>query len=787
MNRSSVFTLRLACGISALAIAQLWVGSANAQNAAHATPATTVPPVAEDDGSLSEVVVTARQSKENLIQTPVAVVALTSAQLDLRGVTSIQNLQDFTPGFRHVNQTFGRNDRGYQTYVMRGIYGGDGAPRQPVRIFVDGTPLISGDIAGLDAVERVEVVEGPQAAYFGRSTFAGAVNFIMKTPSDTPKVTGSAQISSFDSKEFRASIEGPLLGDRLTARLSGLYDDEGGQYQNAGLNSRLGAQKTKSVSLSVHAEPFNGVRIKAFEQYWTNDDGLPAQGLLGKSQYNCNAGSAPAGTLNYTCGAVGSVPASTLYYNVGQFSPQTVAGVTSGDVVYFLPNNFITSGGLKRKASQGFLAAEVDLPGSFLLNANVSYLDDKWSNLIDGYQQPTSLTRLISTPQHLQGKSTEVRISSPTLFDHLKFVVGGNYLYQNILAAAPGTLGQSVVFYSNPALYVGKTTGLFASAHYGFNDKLSLDLEGRYQWDNVRQAIIARPQSLPGTVPVDVSAVFKSFTPKAVLSYKFTPAAMLYASYSKGTRPGEFNVSTFALPAATRDALVAQSNLQLKLGPEKLDMYEVGFKGEFFNHRVRLLTSAYYGDWQKRHVTGQISIPGTTTFVTPITDQGSVELYGVEATLNARATNELSFEGTFAYNESRIKSTFCTACLQLTGNGTPTGTRLPAYPALTGSFGATYSRQITDDVDGFIRGDFIYTGRQYDSESNLAWTPSSNRVNVRVGIQRGNYAIELFGRNIFDSKVPSSIFRSVNVLDGGSALAVSPPERATVGIKFSVK
>lgn len=795
MTRSSVTSLRMACGIGALAIAQL-ATSAFAQTApgsavpaADPAPASTTPdPVAQDGGvGLDEIVVTARQAKENLVQTPVAVTALTSDQLDARGVTTINNLQDFTPGFRHVNQTFGRNDRGYQTFVMRGIYGGDGAPRQPVRIFVDGTPLISGDIAGLDAIERVEVVEGPQSAYFGRSTFAGAVNFITKTPSKTAKASGSVEVSSFDSQEYRAAIEGPLLGDKLTARLSGLYDKDGGQYQNFGLNGRLGKQVTKSVSLSVFAEPVEGLRIKAFEQYWENDDGLPAQGLLGKSAYNCNAGAAPTSVLNYTCGKISSVPASSLFYNVGQFTPQQVAGVTSGDVVYFLPGGFINSGGLKRKASQGFIAAEVDLPHDWLLNANVSYLDDKWSNLIDGYQQPTSLSRLLSTPQHLQGQSTELRVSSPLLFDHLKLVAGGNYLHQNILAAAPGTLGSSIVFFSNPALYVGKTTGLFGSARYEFNEKLSFDVEGRYQWDNVRQAIIVRPQSLPGAVPVDVSATFKSFTPKAVLSYKFEPNKMLYASYSKGTRPGEFNVSTFALPAATRDALIAQSNLQLKLGPEKLDMYEVGFKGEFFDKRVRILSSVYYGDWKKRHVTAQILVPGTTAFVTPITDQGAIELYGVEATITARATPALTLDGTFAYNESRIKSTFCTACLALTGNGTPTGTRLPAYPAYTGSFGATYTHELTDDTDGFIRADYIYTGKQYDSEANVAWTAAANRFNLRAGVQRGRYMVEIFGRNIFDNKTPSSIFRTANALQGGSALAISPPERATIGVKFSVR
>lgn len=784
MNRRDISTFRTACGVGALAAAFIFSSAAAAQDAAKA-PA---PVAAGDDGAgLQEITVTARRIKENLISVPVAVTALGSAQLEARGATTIDKLQDFTPGFRHVNMTFSRADRGYQTFVMRGIYGGDGAARQPVRVFVDGTPIISGDVAGLDAIERVEVVGGPQSAYFGRSTFGGAINFITRTPGYVPKVSGSAEFSSYNSQEYRAAVEGPLIDGKLAARVSALYDKDGGQYKNFGLGSRLGAQKTKSVSVHLLFEPVEGVRIKAFEQVWVNQDGPGAQGLLGKAYYNCNAGAAPVTTPNYVCGKISSVPEQSLYFNIQQFSPQTIAAVTSGDVVYYLPGNFITKGGLKRKANQGLVAAEIDLPADWMLAANASYLMDRWANLIDGYQQPTTLTRLLSMPQRLKGQSTEARVTSPLLFDHLKLVAGANYLYQNILASAPGTLGTSVVFFSNPALYVGKTTGLFGSAHYEFNDALTLDVEGRYQWDKVRQAIIVRPQALPGSVPVDVTATFKSFTPKAVLSYKINPSAMVYASYSKGTRPGEFNVSTFALPAATRDALIAQSNLKLQLGPEKLDMYEVGFKGELFDRRLRILTSAYYGDWKKRHVTAQILIPGSTAFVTPITDQGSVELWGLEAKIDARATDELTIEGTLGYNESKIRNTFCTACLALTGNGTPSGTRLPAYPAWTGSLAATYTREIADNTDGFVRVDYIYTGHQYDSEANLAFTAAAHRVNARVGIQRGKYSVELFGRNIFDDKTPNSIFRGANALQGGSALLLSPPERATVGIRLAVK
>lgn len=784
--------LKSTCALSGLLPALLLATAAYADD----TPASDKAPATRPATQLDDITVTARRTAENLIKTPVAVSAINAGQIAARGITNIDQLGDFTPGFRRVNQTFSRNDRGYQTFVMRGIYGGDGAPRQPVRIFVDGTPLVSGDIAGLDAVERVEVVEGPQSAYFGRSTFAGAVNFIMKQPSFTPKASGSVDVSSYSSVEYRAAVEGGLIDDKLSMRVSALFDKNGSPYENYGLNSRLGEQKTKSVSVTLFAHPIDTLTIKAFAQVWSDEDGPPAQGVLHSNHFNCNAGAAAAGTLNYTCGAIGSVPRDTLYYNT-QYSSEVIAHLTSQNVVYYLPNNFINYSGLKREANQGFVSGEYTGLGDWVVNANASWLHDEWSNVIDGYQSPNSPNRVISTPQNIRGFSSEGRITSPRILDRFRFVFGANYLFQNILASAPGYVGNpqtvtsAVVFFSNPTQYLSRTYGLFGSLHADVTDRLHVDVEGRYQYDNVMQAIIARPQSSAGSVGVSARTTFPSFTPKAVLSYDFQPSLMGYLSYARGTRPGEFNTSLYALPAANRDALIAQSNARLQLKQEQLDMYEAGLKGEFFDRRLRLVGTAYYGDWRNRHVSAQVGYyaPGSSTllFVTPITDNSTVQLYGVEGKADLRATRFLSFDGAFAYNESRIRSTYCVVCAALTGNPNPTGTRLPAYPAWTGHLGATYEHPITDRIDGFIRLDYIYTGKQYDSEANLAWTPPAHKINARIGANRGRYGVEVYGTNIFWNKVPSSIFGSYNALEGGYSIVASPPEPRTFGVKFSVK
>ena len=52
-------------------------------------------------------------------------------------------------------------------------------------IFIDGAPVTTSQIGGLDGIDRVEILKGPQSAYFGRETFAGAINVVTKDPSKT--------------------------------------------------------------------------------------------------------------------------------------------------------------------------------------------------------------------------------------------------------------------------------------------------------------------------------------------------------------------------------------------------------------------------------------------------------------------------------------------------------------------------------------------------------------------------------------------------------------------------
>ena len=140
--------------------------------------------LAQSDGAnelaLEEVVVTARKKEESLQDVPISVTAITADRIEELRILSPDDIARFTPGFSYVS-SFGRLNQERPT--VRGQTNILGAAN--ASFFVDGVyvngPSVSTETSNL---ERIEVIKGPQAALYGRATFAGAINFITKAPTN---------------------------------------------------------------------------------------------------------------------------------------------------------------------------------------------------------------------------------------------------------------------------------------------------------------------------------------------------------------------------------------------------------------------------------------------------------------------------------------------------------------------------------------------------------------------------------------------------------------------------
>ena len=136
---------------------------------------------AQQVAAVEEITVTARKREERLLDVPLAVSAVTSKDIESLGMTNLIDVTKATPGFFISTYGTQRNDRAAQVLTVRGMPPSIGSIPS-ASIFINGAPVTGGFVQGIGDLERVEVVKGPQSAYFGRSTFAGAINLVTRTP-----------------------------------------------------------------------------------------------------------------------------------------------------------------------------------------------------------------------------------------------------------------------------------------------------------------------------------------------------------------------------------------------------------------------------------------------------------------------------------------------------------------------------------------------------------------------------------------------------------------------------
>ena len=213
----------IALGIPAVATAQAGgaTGGAAADRLSASNPS-------EAAATVEQVIVTARKQQEALIDVPVTVSALSAARLDAIGVVDFKGLSNYIPNI-DINSTFSFNGRANELIIIRGMTPSIGANAS---VFLDGAPLTSGYYEGIDDVARVEVLKGPQTAYFGRSTFAGAINIITKAPSDDFRMRVDVTAGSDHLFDGRFTVEGPIVKDKLDVRVDFRDFSQNGTYKN---------------------------------------------------------------------------------------------------------------------------------------------------------------------------------------------------------------------------------------------------------------------------------------------------------------------------------------------------------------------------------------------------------------------------------------------------------------------------------------------------------------------------------------------------------------------------
>jgi iron complex outermembrane receptor protein len=461
-----------------------------------ASAQTATAPVA--DTALGEVTVTARRREETLLEVPLSISAVSAENIEARGIKDMVALSDYTPGFHFNNENLGRNDRGFTTFTFRGMDAGTFlVTRQPAQAFMDGIPIVGGSIPGLEDVERVEVIKGPQSAYFGRSTFSGAINFITKDPSYEWGARVKADLASYDTKDTSLMVEGPLVAEKAAFRLTGRYYDTGGQYANAAQpGDRLGARNTKSASVTFLIEPVERLRVKVYGGIWRDVDGPGADAITGSAERNCDP--LKVGQPTYVCG---SVPFRLTNAQIGKVAyvdelfRQTIIE-NGANLAQVFTENFIDEPGLERHAKQATLAVGYELANGIALDFSGGWNVNDFQTIpgnfvVSSARTPNSLyPRVPRVRQYAeqnmslidQGNAAfgmEARVTSRA-DQRFRWMVGASMYSQEAQGRSRGE-ANTATGYNDGALITDRdvrTTGVFTGLAYDVTERVTLNVEG---------------------------------------------------------------------------------------------------------------------------------------------------------------------------------------------------------------------------------------------------------------------------------------------------------------------
>lgn len=231
--------ISLILGTSGLAMGLL--PQAQAQTAAQ--------PVSAASGDLEEVIVTAQMRKENILDVPYNINAVSGTVIDDNHVLDVAELMRSVPGVSVVDRG-DRNSSVIDGIRIRGLnvdssalgdYAVSAVPT--VSTYVDDTPLFANFL--LTDIDRVEVLEGPQGTLYGSGALGGTVRFILNQPvlnkfEGYVSASGS-RVSTSDSDGFSGTGTFNIpLGQALALRVTGTHNNYPGDTDYTNLY-KLGA------------------------------------------------------------------------------------------------------------------------------------------------------------------------------------------------------------------------------------------------------------------------------------------------------------------------------------------------------------------------------------------------------------------------------------------------------------------------------------------------------------------------------------------------------------------
>ena len=684
---------------------------------AQSTPAESTVPQAR----LSEVVVTAERRATDIQKTPSAVTALPAVTLDKSFVTDVTGLNGRVPSLQSTKES------GFENIItIRGI--GSETPENDlttvpgVSLFEDGVYLVNTISLSqtLFDVDRVEVLRGPQGALYGQSSIGGAINIVTMQPQlNTFSSAVDVSAGTYDLVRARGWVNIPI-GDTLALRLSAQH------FQHEGFTRDLaipGYREDDADNTALKAallwKPNDRFTATLTARTYRSDEN-------GQAQKNVNDPLSDPYQIYQDFPSKSEITAQlyhlNMQYDFDAFSVRSVSGYQH----------------LNARLAEDSSRSAVSLLGSYDNVARYDTKLDNYSEEFDILSKSGGKLDWIVGGFYLNQRSQQiVHEYEPSFSNPLPYTGDPADAETN----PPGNLA-----YGNDSHVKRESESVFGQATYHFLPSLRVTVGGRYNHDKLSDNSFNFSEF--GFSTANYSKSDSVPTWRAEVDYDATSNNLLYASASRGYKPGGVN--------GKNGQVVVPDTFK----PETNTAFEVGSKNAFMDRSLRVNLAAFYYVYKDMQYIETDPIP----FDGGIANIPSVHIYGVEAEANYVGMGDhLRINGNLSLEDGKVQGDYFTidstvtnaienqpypspcayggnfynpACFAqvIAAEKNIRGKTPPAMPKVSGSINASYAFDLPFGV-ATPRVELVYRGSEYArifNEPGLDSVPAYTQVDLNL-------------------------------------------------------
>jgi len=692
---------------------------------------------AQEELTIEEVIVTAQRREQNLQEVPISISAFTADAIEKNMFQGVADYISATPNASFISN----GARSKKKISIRGVSsfsgGADGlddAGGNTFGFYVDDFSVVNSTInPPIMDIERIEILRGPQATYFGRGAMGGGISITSKKPDNDLYGSVMLDYSRFDTWDVEGVVNIPVVKDVFALRANVKYNDSDGNIKNINATGGGNDFEYKYGRLSARYTPTEELTID-FTLYSTQEEVGMREGV-------------PSGVFSTFEGDV-------LYSDFPDRNGDGKADPDPDGVGFYPDNrsrvNFDQPQNVGTKSGSGVL--RIDYRTDDLLFTSITgYISS--SLFIDGDIDGGSKDYFNEFRDNQdQSFSQEFRIQN-TNDSRWQWTVGGIYAKDEKSRSHTTYVGAEEIF-GIPEFTVisfGDSRGnvdtwaVFGQVDYDFTDALTVSLGARYTEEKQKTTIFTFTGSREDSLSANEK--FTDFSPRLALNYQASENVNVYGTISKGFKAGGVQVPPFPEFSDSFDE-------------EELWNYEVGIKTDLLDNRLRLNAALFYMDWDGLQVEfeqSELDDEGNLVLFNGLNNSKKSTSKGAELTVTALLTEHIVADLSVGY----LDAEFDELTQYLDGeNRVFDGRTIPRSPKWTIAADVEYGFNVSSALDGFVRAEWRYRDN-YVAETNAYlrpqgtypwYVPSYDFFNFRAGIEHKDFSLSAYVENLFDSK-----------------------------------